>query len=245
MTAAKKQFTLMGIAAALFTAVMVIGLAGNMARGSYLALPIVGGVLVLALLAGWVGIWANQRRVQMMFRKPTPDQLIENYHASMLKARARRIPHAEEACAWLSGLAAAMYGQFDRAREELNAVDWDQATAAYRADRDCVLALAALLETRDREAALRILSGAEGATPTNQPPGLLWTALRVAAGEADGAAIERAQKGAERAPGAIPALCAWGMALECQRRGQSKEAKHYIALIRKAAPHFVGITNPA
>ncbi len=237
MTAASKQFTLMGIAAALFTAVMVIGLAGNVVRGSYLALPIVGGVLVLVLLAGWAGVWANQRRIHLMFRQPTPDKLIANYHASLLQARARKIPHAVEACAWLSGLAAAMYGEFDRARQELVAGDWDGAPAAYRANRDCVLALIALLERPDRDKALRIL----GDAPVEQAPGLFWTALRVAAGEADKAVIERAQKGAERAVGAIPALCAWGVALECQRRGQAKEASHYIELIRRAAPRFVGL----
>src|ERR1700691_2529378 len=102
-----------------------------------------------------------------MFRNPTPDRLIENYHATLLNARARKIPHADAAAAHLSALAATVYGQYDRAREELAAVDWDQAPAMYRGHRLHMLALIALLEKRDAAAALQLAAEAQALERTD------------------------------------------------------------------------------
>ncbi len=132
MASGKKQLILIAVAAVLFTALMVTGVAGNVAHGSYLAIPVILSVLVLAFAGIWLGFWINQQRIRLMFRDKTPDRVIANYHATLLRARSRGIAHADAAAAHLSALAATIYGQFDRAREELDAVDWDKAPAMYQ-----------------------------------------------------------------------------------------------------------------
>ena len=127
MSSNKKQFALIVIAGGLFAAVMITGVVANVVRGNYLAVPLVWfGAGARHVAAIWLGIWVNRRRIQIMFRNPTPDKLIQNYHATLLRARARKIPHADAAAAQLSALAATVYGQFDWAREELAAVEWEK-----------------------------------------------------------------------------------------------------------------------
>ena len=58
-----------------------------------------------------------------MLRDKTPDRIINHYHQGV-----RRIPEAKAAAAYLSALAAAFFGQYDRARQELDAVDWTTTT---------------------------------------------------------------------------------------------------------------------
>ena len=246
MSSNKKQFVLLGIAAGLFAAVMIAGVVGNMARGNYLAGPAVGLSLVFAGLLIWLGIWLNQRRIQIMFRRPTPDRLIEHYHAALLHARARKIPHADAAAAHLGALAATVYGQFDRAREELDGVDWDAAPAMYRGHRLHMLALIVLLEKHDNAEAVRLANEALALEQTDPAGGLptLHSAILVAAGEGDVDAIKRIQRAANRNIGAIPAVCAWALSLYCGRNGQPSEAAGYRARALEAAPHFVGLGSP-
>jgi hypothetical protein len=239
----RKQFALIGLAAGLFAAVMVAGVAGNVARGNYMAVPVIFSALILAFLFIWLGVWLNQRRIQIMFRRPTPDRLIEHYHATLLQARARKIPNADAVAAHLSALAAVIYGQYDRAREELAAVDWDKAPAMYQGHRLHILALIALLEKRDTVAAIRLASEAEALEATDRAGGLpiLHSAVLVAAGGGDPDAVKRLQRAAGRGTGAIPGLCAWALALYFERAGQPAEAARYRERVKEAIPNFVGL----
>jgi hypothetical protein len=243
MASGKKQLTLIALAAILFTAVMVTGVAGNVARGNYLAIPVILCALVLAFAGIWLGFWINQQRVRLMFRDRTPDRVIANYHATLLRAKSRGIAHADAATAHLSALAAAIYGQFDRAREELAAVDWDKAPAVYRGHRLHVLALIAMLEGQDADAALHLNAKATALEQTEAagPVSLLHDAIQVAAGAADEAALKRTEQGAGRKSGALPAVCDWALWLHFYRLGQSADADKYRERLRAAAPYFVGL----
>jgi hypothetical protein len=243
MSASKKQLMLFLIVGALFAAVMLTGVIGNLVQGNYAALPLVMLALVLAAGVIWFGVRINQRRIQIMFRKPTPDQLIEHYHATLLQARARKIPNADAVAAHLSALAATVYGQFDRAREELDAVDWSKAPAMYQGHRLHMMALIALLESQDRATALRLAHEAEALEHTDRAGGLpaLHDAILVATGEGDGEALERVQRTADRGVGAIPAISAWAVSLYCDRNDQSARAEQYRLKARGAAPYFVGL----
>jgi len=245
MSSNKKQFALIAIAGGIFAAVMITGIVANMVRGNYMALPLVFSALLLAVGAIWLGIWLNRRRIQMMFLNPTPDKLIENYHATLLRARARKIPHADAAAAQLSALAATVYGQFDRAREELAAVDWEKTPAIYRGHRLDVLALIALLEKQDRARTLELLAEARTlrqSDPLGSVP-VLHDAILVAVGAGDAESVTRTQRGAGRKLGALPAVCAWALSLHAGSTGQTADATRYLAQARAAAPYFVGLTE--
>lgn len=243
MSSGKKQLLLFAVAGAMFTALMLAGVVGNVVRGNYMAVPLVGSALLLAVAVIWFGIWLNQRRIQMMFRHPTPDRLIENYHATLLHARARKIPNAEAVAAYLSALAATVYGQFDRAREELDVVDWRKAPPMYQGHRLHLLALVALLEKRDPTAARRLAAEARELEKADAAGGLpvLDGAIRVATGEGDEETMGRTRRAAGRGVGAMPAVCAWALSLHLESAGQPAEAGRYRDRARDAAPYFVGL----
>jgi hypothetical protein len=245
MTSGKKQLIMIALAAGMFTLLMVTGVAGNIAHGNYLAIPVILAALVLAFAGIWLGFWVNQQRIRLMFRDKTPDRVIANYHATLLRAKSRGIAHADAATAHLSALAATIYGQFDRAREELARVDWDKAPAMYQGQRLHVLALIAILEKQDAETALQLTAKAsalEQKEAAGSPP-LLRDAIQVAADAADDAAVKRTEQGAGRNAGALPAICDWALWLHFYRLGQSADADRYRERLRAAAPYFVGLTG--
>lgn len=247
MASDKKQLTLVVIAAGLFAAVMLTGVVGNIVRGNYLAAPLIALALIAAFVLIWIAVRVNQRRIQMMFRQPTPDRVIDHYHATLVQARARKVPHAEATTAYLSALAATVYGQFDRAREELSAVEWEQVPPMYRGHRLHLLALMELLENHDAASALRLASEAQALERTDPAGGLqiFHDAIQVAAGEGDAEAVKRCQRTADRGAGAMPALCAWALSLYLERDGRSKEADRYRERVRETVPGFVGLKSRA
>lgn len=243
MNSNTKQIVLIAFAAGLFAAVMLTGVLGNVMHGNYMVVPLVAAVLLLTFLVVWAGTSMNRHRVQLMFRKPTPDQVIDHYHASLLQARARKIPHAEAATAHLSALAAAVYGEYDRARRELATVEWEKEPPVYRGHRLHLLALLALLEKQDPASALRLAAEARALEAADSAGGLpiLDGAIMVAAGEGSPEDIKRIQRAASRQAGAMPALCAWALSLYCERNGQEAEAAEYRRRTLEAAPHFIAL----
>lgn len=238
MASGNRQTIVLVIAGGVFAAVMLAGIAGSAVRGNYIAIPIALLVLAFAVVAFWVALLFNKRRIQAMFQHATPDRLIEHYHASQLRAKARNIPNADAATAELAALAATVYGQYDRARKELDAVDWDGVPAMYEARHLDILALMALLEDQDSARAVRIAREASGVTDAPTP---LRDAVLIAAGEGDMEAIKRAQGAAGRGVGAISALSAWALSLYCGRNNQAVEAQRYRERAKEAAPHLVAL----
>jgi uncharacterized protein YecE (DUF72 family) len=173
----------------------------------------------------------------MMLRDTKPDRIIAHYHASV-----RRIPHAKATAAYLSALAATFFGQFDRAREELDAVDWAQAPPMYQGHRKYVLSVLALLEETDYPKALRLADEARE-LEKNDPAGgllLLDDVIRlVAAGEVGSEGMQRLEKAAKKQHGLMPGLCAWALAVYYKRANQPDKAADFKELLRLAVPHSV------
>jgi hypothetical protein len=238
MSASNRQTIALAILGGVFAIVLVTGLAGSVARGKYIGIAIAILILAFTVTAIWVGIWFNQRRVQNMFRRTTPDRLIEHYHASVLRAQARKIPNADAAAADLAALAAAVYGQYDRAREELDKANWSQASPPYRARRLDMLALIALLEEGDITAAARLAREARDLEPA---PTSLRDAVLIAVGEGDEESLKRAQRVAGRGAGGLAGLSAWALSLYCARNGQDAEAERYRKKAKAAAPHLTAL----
>jgi hypothetical protein len=217
----------------IFIALMLVALVVNVRHGDYVAIPIVFTALAICGLTIFVRFF----QIRMMLRDTKPDRIIKHYHESV-----RRIPHAKAAAAYLSALAAAFFGQFDRAREELDAVNWDETTPMYRGHRKYVLSVLAILEETDYPKALRLAD--EGRElEKNDPAGglqLLDDVIRlVAAGEIDGEGMERLERAAKKQHGLMPGMCAWALAVYYKRANQPDKAADFKELLRMAVPYSI------
>ncbi len=224
-----RNFLSVLIVGALFIAVMIAGVVGNVRNGNFVALPIVFTALAICGLA----IWLSHFRVRLLLRDRKPDRIIAYYHSSV-----RRIPHADAAAAYLSALAAAFFGDFDRARQELDAVDWDKTTPMYRGHRRYVLATLALLEKSDYPRALQL--AAEGKELESKDPAgglqLLDDAIHIVAAGPEEGMVERLERVAKKQHGLMPGMCAWALAVHYKRAGDAEKAADYKEMLRMAVP---------
>jgi hypothetical protein len=173
-------------------------------------------------------------RVRVLLRDKTPDRIIAHYHRTV-----RRIPHANAAAAYLSALAAAFYGQYDRARAELDSVDWDATTPVYRGHRMYVLATLALLEETDYPKALALAAQGRELESKGEGGGLqaLDDVIQLVAGAGDaGEAVPRLEKIANKQHGLMPGMCAWALAVYYKREGQMDKAADFKEVLRMSVP---------
>jgi tetratricopeptide (TPR) repeat protein len=223
------------IVAGLFVALMITGLVGNVRAGNYVAIPIVFTSLSICGLA----IAAKHFQVRLLLRDKTPDRIIVHYHQG-----ARRIPQGQAAAAYLSAVAAAFFGEFDRAREELQAVDWGKATPMYKGHRLYALAVLALLEETDYPKALRLADDALELEKQDPAGGLqlLDDVIRLVAGTAPSdEMIRRLEKTAKKRTGLMPGMCAWSLAVHYRRNNQPAKSSDFKELLRMAVPYCVAM----
>jgi TPR repeat protein len=153
--------------------------------------------------------------------------MILHYHRSV-----RRIPHADAAAAYLSALAAAFFGQYDRARQELEPVDWDATTPTYRGYRLYVLATLALLEETDYPKALQLARQASELSELRAIDDVIHTV----ADAPDEEMLARLAKVAKRQNGLMPGMCAWALALHYKRVGDPEKAADFKEMLRMSVP---------
>lgn len=242
MQANRRNLISVVVVAGLFLVVTIIGLVGNARAGNYVATP----VLFTALGLAFVVIWLGHFRVRTMLRDKTPDRLIAHYHKTV-----RRVPHADAAIGYLCGLVAAFFGQFERAHQELDAVNWDATSPMYRGHHLYVLGVLAILEENDYPKALRLAAQARELEARDAAGGfeLLDAVIRTVAGgvepgEAD-AILEKMDKSARKSTGLIPGMCAWALAVYYQRQNMPDKATEYKEYLRLAVPHSLPMRNPA
>jgi hypothetical protein len=233
----KRNFLSVVIIGSFFVALMLAGLVANVRHGDYVAIPIAFTALAICGLV----IFVKHFQIRMMLRDAKPDRIIAHYHEGV-----RRIPHAKAAAAYLSALAAAFFGQYDRAREELDAVEWDKTTPMYQGHRKYVLAVLAILEDVDYGRALRLAD--EGKELESQDPSgglqLLDDVIRLVAGNELGEeAMLRLTKTAKKQHGLMPGMCAWALAVYFKRTNQPEKASDFKELLRMAVPHSVPLKN--
>lgn len=214
---ALRNFTGLLIVLAIFLGLLVTGVLGNIRAGNYVVVPLL--VLAVLLFAG--AVWFQRYKVRVLLRDPKPDRLIEHYHRSL-----RRIPDAKAASAYLSALAAAFFGHFEKAREQMRSIP-DPGRRAY------VLSVLALLEDEDYPEAIRLAD--EGKEKEDSP--VLDQVIRVVAGQDTPEALERLPRIAEKQHGLMPAMAAWAMAVYHKRARQDDKAVMYKAILKDAVPH--------
>jgi len=224
------------VVAVLFAGIITYGLVGSIRAGNYVTITVVFTGLSLCGIV----IWLNHFRTRLFLREKTPDRIIAYYHKSI-----RRIPHANAAAAYLAALAAAFFGYFDRARAELEQVDWTATTPMYRGHRLYVLAFIALLEETDYPKAVRLADEAELLESKDSAGGLavLDGVIRLVA---DGPTPERIallDRVAKRQHGLMPGMCAWALAVHYMRTNESDKAADCKELLRLAVPHAAPMRN--
>ncbi len=234
MQANRRNLISVIVVAVLFLGVTIVGLVGNARSGNYVATP----VLLTAIGIAVMFFWLSQFRVRGMLQEKTPDRLIEHYHKTV-----RRVPDADAAIAWLCALAATFFGEFDRARKELEPVNWDTTRLMYRGHRLYVLALLAILEDNDYAKANRLTAQARELEARDSAGGfeLLDGSIRLVAGGLDADEIDqmvpRLEKSAKKAAGLIPGIAAWALALHYHRLNMPDRATDAKELLRSAVPH--------
>lgn len=229
MPSAKRNFLSLIVVVAVFGAIMLTGVIGNMRRGNYVVLPIMLTSLGICGLA----IWFGHYRVRVLLRDRTPERIIDHYHRSV-----RRIPYADAAAAYLSALAAAFFGEFSRAHRELDAVDWDKMPPMYQGHRLYAQAVLALLEDTDYPKALRLADEGKRLESTDPKGGLelLDGIIHLVADGANPETIERLERVANKQHGMMPAMCAWALAIHYKRTNQTDKAADYKSLLRMMVP---------
>jgi hypothetical protein len=230
MQSHKKNLISLLVVTTLFVAIITVGFVGNIRTGNYVVIPI--AFTAIAICGG--AVWLAHYRVRVMLRDRTPDRIIAHYHGSV-----RRIEHADAVAAYLSGLAATFFGEFDRAGQELDAVDWDKLPPMYRGHRLYVLATLALLEETDYPKALRL--AAQAKELESQSPGgglvLLDDVIHLVAEGATPEIMARLERAANKQHGLVPGMCAWALAVHYKRTNEPDKASDYKVLLKLAIPH--------
>ena len=229
MSSSKKNIVIFAVMAGLVLTTLTVGVIGSVRNNNYVVVAIVFTAIGMSVLA----VMINQHRVRLLLRDRTPDRIIAHYHRSV-----RRIPHADAAAAYLSALAATFYGQFDRARLELETVDWDQTTPVYRGHRLYVLATLALLEGTDYPRALQLARQAQELESRSEGGGLqaLDDVIHAVAEGPTPEMIARLERVAKKQQGLMPGMCAWALAVYYKREGQMDKAADFKELLRMAVP---------
>jgi len=211
-----------------------------------------GGVayVVAAVFASMTAlVWFVRRRVlrglARDFLAPGPEALIARSQRALSRAR---VPHARELLALGMAAARAYYGQFGRARDELDEIVWDAVPPLYLGSAQQVRALIHYLSGDDPEAGLRLARQAVQATQVPRFTPGAKTSARVGATYVDiGRVLTEAPNAelaellaARAAVAGTPQerlLTAWGAAVAQQALGNAERADALFAQLRTLAPH--------
>ena len=80
--------------------------------------PVIAFAALIAIVGPLFVLWVR-RKALLVFKHPTPDRAIALYHGFRFRA-----PHSKALLIYNSAFAAVLYGEFDRAREELASINW-------------------------------------------------------------------------------------------------------------------------
>ncbi|GAC1662416.1 MAG: hypothetical protein NVS9B15_25770 [Acidobacteriaceae bacterium] len=119
---------------------MTLGLISGLHRGDYTP------IIALAVGAAFTtfGVLRGRRKALSLYRETTPDRAIAFYHSSF-----KRAPNGKALAAVLSAYAAVLYGEFDRAREELGSINWAALPPMYQGFETHIHSLLAIFQTKE------------------------------------------------------------------------------------------------
>jgi hypothetical protein len=254
---AMTRLPLLVIAAALL---LLIGaaLVKSIARGD--TLPVVATGIGTAYAVGMIVVlWRRQRaRVRSLLQAPTSEaavRFIEQSHVKLAGLPGLGAAQVEASAATQLGMVYACYGEFDRVRRVLAAVDWQALPPVLAAAELGLRSILALLEARDPAQALDLarqanaMSRVSAAVPLLRRVNAAWDAYVKIAEALTGSEAQARDAVAtlERyvTPGAglgLPLLL-WGLAVANRRLGEHTRAEAYESQLRALAPSCRGLLD--
>jgi hypothetical protein len=224
--------------AVFFLGLCIFGLIAGLLRGDYKP----AAFLSVAVAVVALNMYLARRRALRLFQDPTADRAIAYYHSS-----ARKNPSSRAMTAYLSGYAAVLYGQFDRAREELATVNWISLPPLYQGFEAYVHSLMAIFERGDYTSALALAQEARDSCAVSDAfPGSKTSRAALDAhvavcellgGRSDSALLDQLNRALKELPGVSPAIPAWALATHNKRIGRESVAVEYMAIVQRLLPH--------
>jgi tetratricopeptide (TPR) repeat protein len=222
-------------------AFLLAGLVAAIVRGTYFV-PVVA---LMALPAIFALIRFNQWRLRRLFCRGDADRILK-YLAHQLRGF-KWMPHGECTRAGTLAGAAAIMGEFQRARTELGAANWEGRPSVYLGIRDSVMALLALLEERDPAKALALARSARnladmpgafpGAERSRASLDAMVAAAEVLAGANQTELLAAVENMARQLPQAQRAVPACALSVYYAKQGDSVRAQQYRKQLTEVAPH--------
>ena len=226
---------------------MIVISLGGLRRRDYTPIIAVAGSIVVAVT---ISVW-SRRKGLLLFREPSPDHAIAYYHSC-----AKRAPNWRTLAlaAFQSAYAAALYGQFDRAREELASVRWTTLPPMYEGFEVYIHSLLALFEAKDYSKALRLAQEARDLCDASEKfPGVKKSRAALDAnvavcellvGKNDSEVLGRLDRASKELPGVSAAIPAWALANYQTKLGQEVEAEKSLAIVKRLLPHCTILHDP-
>lgn len=238
-----KWWTVIAVVGGLWLLGFIFALINGLHRGDYtpaVALLGASGFVTFTILRG------RHKRLAL-FRETTPDRAIAFYQSSL-----KRVPNGKALAAHSSAYAALLYGDFDRARGELAAVNWACLPPMYQGFEAHIHSLLAIFEAKDYSKALLLAEEARDLTDASKNlPGVassraafdaLIAVCELLGGKHDPELLTRLDGASRRLPGVAPAIPSWALAIYYAGAGQSETAERYWAVVKRLLPH--GILRP-
>lgn len=233
----------------IFGSLVLVGITFEMLvalrRGEYTPVFAVAAGFALATLSI---LWSRRKNL-LLFRESTPDRAIAFYHASLKRAQ-----NGKALAAYHSALASVLYGQFDRAREELASVNWATLPPIYQGYETYAHSLLAIFEGKDYLRALHLAEEARDlCVAPERFPGVKTSRVALDAnvavcellsGKNGPELLSQLDKACRELPRIGPAIPAWALAIYHVKAGQLAEAHRYLAIVKRLLPHGVLLLDP-
>ena len=208
-------------------------------RGEYAT----GAVVSLVAIAGPLGVFLLARRKALLvFKYPTPDRAIALYHGFK--------PRSQDSVALMadnSAFALALYGEFDRAREELASINWSALPPIYQGYEAYIHSLLAIFEAGDYSRAFTFAKEARDLCDVSDKfPGVKKSRValdanvavcELLAGNNASVLLTQLDSASRELPGVSAAIPAWALAAHHTRAGEFVEARRYAAIVTRLVPH--------
>lgn len=219
---------------------MTFGVIGGLRRGEYT--PVVALAIGVAFAA--FSVLRGRRKALALFRETTPDRAIAFYHRAF-----KRAPNGKALAAHSSAYAAVLYGEFDRAREELGSLNWDALPPMYQGFEAHIHSLLAIFQAKDYLKALLLAEEARDLTEASKSlPGVATSReahdanvaiCELLTGKRDPELLSQLDRACKNLPGVAPAIPSWALATYYAKSGQSEAAKRYSSIVRRLLPHSI------
>lgn len=213
---------------------------GEYATGAVVCVVTIGGPLI-------VYFWARRKGL-LVFKYPTADRAIALYHG--FKSRSQ---DSIALMAYSSAFAATLYGDFDRAREELASINWSFLPPLYQGFETYIHSLLAIFEAGDYSRALtlakeaRDLCDVSGKFPGAKKSRATFDAhldvCESLSGNNPPARLAQLDIASRELPGVSAAIPAWALATYHTGAGEFAEARRYAAIVTRLVPHCTPLTT--